>query len=348
MSEQEIPPPYAEGEVVNGLKPLATAELGRIISGKLKFKSSNDPEALPLRLKGDWEQLLDSRLLTAVYVVQPFPIPRPKALLGHENWQLLLDHINTIRDAHPKGTFRTFKLSAAGSDSAVFQRIKEQLAADTGLIVNEEEGDLLVRVRRNKTVWEVLLRLTSRPLGTRPWRVADMPGALSGPVAAALNQLTQPHTSDRYLNLMCGSGSLLVERLLNGRAAVACGCDLNLDALLASRQNLATAGVAATLCTADAMQLPFAAASFDVITADLPWGQLVGSHEQNEWLYPAVLAEAARVAVPQARFVLITHEIQLMEESLATFKNLWTVVDELKLQQGNIRPRIFVLQRLGM
>ena len=50
------------------------------------------------------------------------------------------------------------------------------------------------------------------------------------------------------------------------------------------------------------MQLPFPENSFDVITADLPWGQLIGSHQENEWLYPAVLAEAARVIAQGGRF----------------------------------------------
>ncbi|MCB0034610.1 MAG: methyltransferase domain-containing protein [Anaerolineales bacterium] len=347
MSEQDILPPYAEGEVIDGLKSLAITELDGYLQGKLKFKNSTNPEAIPIRLKGDWGQLVESRLLTAVYVVQPFAIPRPKSLLGHENWQLILDHIATIREEFPATAFRTFRISAAGSDSAVFQRLKEQLAADTGLTLDEEEADLLVRIRRDKAVWEVLIRLTPRPLGTRPWRVANMPGALSGPLAAAVNLLTDPQPNDHYLNIMCGSSSILVERLGGADAAVAVGVDLNPEALQASQQNLAAAGVSAALVLADGMQLPFRAASFDALTADLPWGQLVGSHEQNEWLYPAVLAEAARVTRPYGRFVIITHEVQLMQETLDSFKNLWKVENELKLQQGNIRPRIYKLRRLN-
>lgn len=345
MSER-IQPAYVEGEVIHGLKPLATAELETLIQGKLKFKRSNDLEKIPMRLRGDWGQFLESRLLSAVYIVQPFPVPRPKSLLGDEYWGIIQEHIEIIFSHFPKKAFQTVKVSAAGSDSAVFQRIKGRLAEDTGLTVDEEEGDLLMRVRRGKhNVWEVLLRMTPRPLGTRPWRVANMPGALSGPLAAAMTVLTEPKSADRYLNMMCGSGSLLVERLLEERAELAVGCDLNREALWMSADNLDAAGLFADLLEADGMQVPFPDDHFDVVTADLPWGQLVGSHAQNEWLYPAVLAEAARVVRQDGRFVLITHEIQLMQETLEAFSNLWSVEETIKLEQGNVRPKIFVLRR---
>ena len=245
---EPIQPAYIEGEVIHGLKPLAIEELKYLIKGKFKFKRSDNPELIPMRLKGDWGQFLDSRLLSAVYVVQPFPVPRPKSLLGDRYWRIILEHIEIIRSHFPKKSFKTVKVSAAGSDSPVFQRLKQQLANDTGLTISEEEGDLLFRVRRGAhNVWEVLLRMTPRPLVTRNWRVANMPGALSGPIAAAINDLTQPKFADRYLNIMCGSSSILIERLLDQKAALAVGCDLNPEAIIASEDNLDAADLFADL-----------------------------------------------------------------------------------------------------
>ncbi len=52
--------------------------------------------------------------------------------------------------------------------------------------------------------------------------------------------------------------------------------------------------------------LPLSARSVDVITADLPFGQLVGSHDDNLTLYPGLLNEAARLLKQGGRMVLVS------------------------------------------
>jgi 23S rRNA G2445 N2-methylase RlmL len=71
--------------------------------------------------------------------------------------------------------FATLELAAAGAESAVMQRIATTLAERLKLRVVPSEGDLQVRVRPSQTGWDVLLRLTPRPLGTRAWRVCTLP-----------------------------------------------------------------------------------------------------------------------------------------------------------------------------
>ena len=330
-----------EIEFIHGLRPLVEQEL-RHWRPHLPL-GQGTAEAIACPWEGDWRPLLQLRLATAVYARLDYAIPRPKALLGHEHLHRLLQTIAQVRAHHPAGAFRTLRLSAAGADSAVFQRLKQALAAETKLAINDEEGDLLVRVRRGGGGWQVLVRLSPRPLITRPWRVANMPGALNGVLAAALNLLTHPQPDDHYLNIACGSGSLLAERGQMGPAAVLAGCDVNPAALTAARAN--THG-AAQLVLADAAHLPYPSACFQALTADLPWGQLVGTHTSNAQLYPALLAEAARVAQHRARLVLITHEVRLLERVLAE-QPAWQVIQRLKLQHGNIQPLIVVAQKGG-
>jgi 23S rRNA G2445 N2-methylase RlmL len=92
--------------------------------------------------------------------------------------------------------------------------------------------------------------------------------------------------------------------------------------------------------------LPFPAGSFDVILADLPWGGLSGSHAANRELYPQALAEAARVAAPGARAVMLTHEVNLMRRTLSR-QALWRQEDELRVFQGGLRPRVYVLSKIA-
>lgn len=339
-----------EAEVVTGLKDYAVAEL-RAVYGNRAFPLNSDrAEELPFQFDAHLESLLALRLSLAVYLVRHYPIPRPQALLGHQHLTELQRQINTVRSLHPAGTFRTFKISAAGSSSSVFQRIKEAIQTASGLHPTDDEADLVLRVRPavlHAGGWEVLTRLTPRPLSARAWRVCDMLGALNAVIAAAMVEMTQPHPADRVLNPLCGSGTLLIERLLHSAAAAIGGCDTNPAALRCAESNVRAAGLANTaeLFAMDATHLQMPDASVDVVLADLPWGQLVGAHDDNRQLYPSVLRETARVATPGARAVFITHEIRLIEQVLNDCQDRWLVRNVQRVFQGGLHPRIYQLER---
>jgi 23S rRNA G2445 N2-methylase RlmL len=146
---------------------------------------------------------------------------------------------------------------------------------------------------------------------------------------------------------MCGSGTLLIERLRCSPAEVIGGCDTDLVALRCAADNLSAAGLThvADLFEMDVTRLDLPDACIDVICADLPWGQLVGSHDDNLYLYPKVIAEAGRIASPGARAVFITHEIRLMEQVLRDCADLWALKQEVMVFQGGLHPRIYVLER---
>jgi 23S rRNA G2445 N2-methylase RlmL len=167
-----------------------------------------------------------------------------------------------------------------------------------------------------------------------------MPGAVNATVAAAMVWLSRPQAGDRVLNLMCGSGTLLAERSAAGPTRLLVGSDRDGEALALAVANLDRPW----LVRAEAGRLPFPAGSFDVILADLPWGGLSGSHAANRELYPQALAEAARVAAPGGRAVMLTHEVNLMRRTLSR-EALWRQEDELRVFQGGLRPRVYVLSK---
>ena len=338
-------------DVLPGLKPFACKEVTEHLGKRVVFLPSDDPASIFLRYAGDPRDLFSLRTIVAAYLVQSFPVPRPRALLGHQHYHLLLQKIEEVCRLHPPHTFSGLRINAAGAISPVFSTLKEQLSRDIGLPADEEQGDLLLRVRPASLSvpgWEVLIRLTPRPLSTRTWRVFNMQGAVNATIAAAMIEMTGPRPDDRFLNLMCGSGTLLVERLQKCPAAVAIGCDLDGEALRGAQQNLEQAGVARNvlLCRADATGLPFLSGTFNVLCADVPWGQLTGSHEANRELYPGLLSEAARLAAPGAELILLTHEIKLFETILQAFESIWELQEVVKVVQGGLHPRIYRLQRI--
>lgn len=338
-----------ECEVINGGKEFAYHELIAKFRHSVRILPDDDPETIFCEYAGDFRQWLQLRTVVAVYLLHKFEVPRPKGLLGHQNFQMILQQINKVRALHPPGAFRTFKISAAGENSSVLSRIKEEISASTQLEFDATGGDLFLRIRpsRFKEGWDVLTRISPRPLTTRSWRVYNMLGALNATIAAAMIELTQPKSADRFLNIMCGSGTLLIERLLRSKAQIAVGCDIDSDALEGAQKNLSASKLdkIVQLFEMDATRLQFPDSSFNVISSDLPWGQMVGTHESNKELYPRMLVEAARVAEPKARFVLLTHEIKLFENTLEQYATLWQLKKLVKVEQGGLHPRIYLLQR---
>jgi 23S rRNA G2445 N2-methylase RlmL len=170
---------------------------------------------------------------------------------------------------------------------------------------------------------------------------------LNATIAAAGVDMTRPRRGDRVLNLMCGSGTLLVERFARGRPALALGCDLDPSALAGAGANLAAAGLAGSvrLARMDATALGLVDGCFDVLLADLPYGHRMGSHRDNAALYPAVLGEAARVAVPGAALLVVTHELRLFERCLAGARRWWSVERAVQVWQKGHHPKLYLLRR---
>jgi tRNA (guanine6-N2)-methyltransferase len=334
-------------EVAPGLEDVASAEISALSGTDILAAEKNSSE-VEFTYAGKPGDLLRLKTVIAINSVRRYNVPRPKAFLGHQHLQTLLRQIQQALHLHPAGTFTTFYISAAGSDSSVMQRIKEEVAKELGLQSAAHEGDVLLRIRRDpqKRGWETLVRLSPRPLATRAWRVQDLPGALNASVAQAMVRLTLPEATDRCLNIVCGSGTILIERRLHAPAVQMLGCDLAETSLEAARANIEAAGYAddIRLIQANAARLPLPNAAFNALFADLPFGNLSGSHAENERLYPALLAEAARVSQPGARFVILTHEVRLME-TVIRHSSHWTQRHIRMVTLGGLHPRIFLLVR---
>jgi tRNA (guanine6-N2)-methyltransferase len=339
-----------ECDVLPGMEAILARELRRCFRGRVGQLADTGRASLRFGFQGSLSELLGLRTAHSAYLALAFSGRRPTALLGHQNLRALLERIQVIRNLHPPGTVCTFRFGAAGRDTSTFRRLATELEGQSGLRHDPDDGELLIRIRpsgRPDDSWEALLRLSPRPLSTRGWRVANYPGALNATIAAAMIDLTQPRPDDHFINLMCGSGTLLVERLLLCRTAEALGVDISGEALAAARANLQAAGVSrgARLMESDAVLTGLDMARYTVLCADLPYGNLVGSHRENAVLYPMLLEEAARMAAPGARFAVITHEIRLFDASLEDARNLWQAERTFRVFQGGQRPQVYLLRR---
>jgi len=342
---------YFEFTTAEGLETVAVAELRHRFGEQLQifYPPERFPGTVQFAYGGRISNLLQMKTVLSPFWYLRFQVPRPRALLGHQALTLILEHISQIRALWPKNAFNSFHLAAAGTESTVMRRIADEIAQNSNLKITQDEGDLLVRIRRpldGKEGWEVGIRMSPRPLSVRPWRVCDLKGALNAAIAQAIVQFTNPRPEDLFLNLGCGSGTLLVERATSAAAQKIVGCDIDLAALECARRNIQAARLTIPIQLAewDMRELPLADASFDVIASDLPFGHDVGNHKENIELYPTMLKEAARVARPGARCVLISHEIRLISSLLETSTD-WVVQRLIPITITGLHPRIYILKK---
>lgn len=344
-----------EVETVVGLEEYARREIRRLFGKAVLIESGADGRFV-LRFDGSIRRFNELRTITAIHRVETFAVPRPRALLGHQHLTRLLSAIRSVLDARPDGAFRTFRIAAAGAGSGVYARLREEIATATALEPTDDAANLQIAVRRaseDEGGWQALIRTTPLPLSARRWRVCDMQGALNATVASVMVNLAKPRQDERVLNLCCGSGTLMIERLGMGRAASITGVDISESALQCADANLRAAGhrTSVSLLQADCADIPLPDASVDTITADLPFGMVregLPKGAEIESLYRAALAEAARVSVPDAAFVAITTRRRAMLDAIADFPQ-WDLVKEIPIdipyRRGYIRPRIYLLHR---
>src|SRR5690349_7305913 len=116
-----------EAEVIPGLEEMARAEVGERLGRQIAWRPAARDDVLRFHYGGDLRSLLGLRAVVAVFVSQAFPVPRPRALLGHQHLTALLGLITTVRGLHPPGTFHTLRISAAGEESSVLTRLRDAI-----------------------------------------------------------------------------------------------------------------------------------------------------------------------------------------------------------------------------
>ena len=344
-----------EVELIDGLDRFVVDELAAKL-GRLGYRLAEQTKAgrMSIGYSGPVGSLLRLRSATAVHLVEHFAVSRPRALLGHEHFNRLLGTIREVLGLHPQGAFKTFRVSAAGSDTGTLRRLRMDLGAALGLEDRADEGHLHLSIRRPASGigWDVLIRLTPLPLSARPWRVRNRPDAPNATIAHSMALLAEPRNKERFLNLCCGSGTLLVERLRLGPAACAIGVDIEPAALDCAERNIEAAGVGqvVNLIRGDVRRVPLPSRSFDTIVVDLPFGMLRDTSHELDTLYDEALQEAARLLVAGGAFVVITARRRLLEDALGKSAGDWKREAEFPLRVsfrgGYITPAISLLRRV--
>ena len=220
-----------------------------------------------------------------------------------------------------------FKVVARLSGDHEFRRVDFKHAVETGIL---EHGDHLWRLNEDDAeveFWATMLRdeliftlrISDDTMRFRDYKIAHRPGSLRPSVAAALAWVSNPLPDEVFLDPMCGTATVLIERAHLGRYGLLLGGDAERETLEAARENIGPRYKPIEIKQWDATALPLENSSVDKIVSNLPWGIKHGSHPENRRLYPRLIAEFRRVLKPGGTMVLLSAEMRLMSE-------LWTKV----------------------
>ncbi len=334
---------------LEGTQDLVRDELIRRFGSDCSIVDHGRSDEVHFGFRGPANKLLSIATAQTLHLRKDFAVHRPRTLLSPEHTAALVELIENAQRVEGKDKVSGFRFDAAGSGSPTMLRIAEQLENRLGMPFDRDNGDCVIAFRPSEKGWEVLCRVGNRPLATRDWRKVNYRGSLNAAIASCMVELTRPKREDRYLNLMCGSGTLLIERLLRQRPRTAVGVDISETAVTACRQNAEAARLSEHLqiVTGDARTVGFRDASFDAITSDLPYGDEHGSRSSNVSLYRDALGEAARLCRSGGVAVVLTQDIPSLEAILPEALKKWNVIDERRIVQREYHPLCMTFQRKG-
>ena len=164
------------------------------------------------------------------------------------------------------------------------------------------------------------IRLTDRTTRHRFNKPVNLKAALRPSVAAAMVHLSQPSDDDVFLDPMCGSGTLLMERRYAGAYAQMIAGDNVRDHVWATRQNVEALRKeppnAFSTLHADAVKLPLATGSINKVVTNLPFGKQIGSSKAIKKLYPAFFRELERIVGENGRAIVLSSEYDLVKDAV--------------------------------
>ncbi|QQR76888.1 methyltransferase [Candidatus Nomurabacteria bacterium] len=324
---------------ISGLKEVVLHEMSRY--PKLKIYEEGDEE-IYLDLSSDFKILTELKSIINIYVIKrsdefnPYFISKHKSVLGE------------IIDIVLKGStdkFKTFRLSCAGSDSKEVKEIKDFII-QTYKLTSENEADLDIFIGKANSSWEVGVRLTSRPLTLRDYRVENIKGGLNPTVAYAMNSFCELDSAHSYLNIFSGSATLLIEAGLINKNLRLVGFDSNGKSNALAVENIKKAGLIKLiqLKTADIFNKPDLG-SFDVIASDLPFGMQISKDEDLKKLYQCFVEYSEEFLNSKGTLVVYTTEHKLLTSILDKSKFKIIKLFDLKVSTvvgAYIYPKIFV------
>lgn len=321
--------------VVPGLEDLAVRELSRQLPSldvAVTLAGFDDRDSLLLvHYRGSPAHLLTLRTVEDVFAVitDSHDLPSDQAakhairaaIARAHDFDEALAATGNVRHIRPRNT--TFRVIARKAGEHGYRRVDVRRATELG-VLDRFPGWRLVEDNAAVEVWTSVigvrliagLRMSDNTMRQRAYGRVNLRAALKPTVAHAMVALSDPQPDDTFLDPMCGTGTILIERAQSTRYHLLMGGDSDPQAVQATLDAVGPRYKPIDIRLWDARCLPLAARSVSQIVTNMPFGKQVGSRDENRHLYPALVSEWARVLCPGGRMVLLTGDFVVLARAL--------------------------------
>ena len=240
-----------------------------------------------------------------------------------------------------------YRIEIKGQDidrGALAKQIARSL--DGPLLINspsDYEVELRIEQRQNGGA-NLYVKLFTLVDSRFDYRLGALPASMHPATAAAVLRSVKGHLSPnaRVLDPCCGSGTFLIERGLLSRCASLTGVDIAHAAIDIARKNAEAANSPAKFIANDCLRFTVER-PYDEIVANLPFGNRVGSHEDNRQLYAGMLDRLPKWIKPGGIAVLYTMEYTLLKNLIRERPRL-NLLSQMRTEAGGLMPTVFVVK----
>lgn len=242
----------------------------------------------------------------------------------------------------------TFRVLTSKQGRHNFRRVDVQQAVETALSekygwrINRQTPTLEFRMDVDEGEALLGLRLSDGTTRKRDYKVSHLPASLKSTVAYCMILLSEPDSTDVFVDPMCGTGTIPIERALFGTYNRIIGGDVAESMIRSTRNNVEASRRVIDLALWDASAMPLRSRSVDKLVCNLPFGKKIGSHSENQKLYAAFFKEMARVVKPGGRAVLLTSERELISDLMRRYPSV-NMKRYLRIDLLGVRAYIYTL-----
>lgn len=177
-----------------------------------------------------------------------------------------------------------------------------------------------------------------------PWRRQSISASMKPALAACLARFIGPRVDHpRVLDPFCGSGTLLFSCEEAFPCASLLGVDISLSAVQAAKENAAAGKSRARFVQKDIRQFEPRGPA-DLVIANLPFGNRVGTHEDNRALYAAFLDKLPALLSQDGVALLYTMEYRLLSDCLKR-QGAPLLAETRRTEAGGLMPWVCILEK---
>lgn len=220
------------------------------------------------------------------------------------------------------------------------------------LLNTPSDYEMEIRVEQNPhraTSTAIYIKLFTVKDERYPYRVNALPASILPANAAALMRFAAPYLNEgaRVLDPCCGSGTLLFERerLFGKPPASLTGVDIAHKAVDMARENAVAGASKAKFIVNDLARFE-ADRPYDELVANLPFGNRVGSHSNNEALYKTLADKLTQWLKVDGVAVLYTMESKLLTDCVKAQGGKLELLAHTRTSAGGLYPNVFAFRRV--